>query len=287
MSATTLRQFDEKRFALFLGLSLLLHVMTFLSLNSLDSIISGNFLQMDNTRRPLKIHTLGIKRDKPVDSSIYLKPQVAKSSIQPRGARSSKGKALSFKDLTIPQESIKLPNTTVSQSTRPGTMPKTSAPALQGLRFNNQELKKMAQESYSGNSQIFGSDKISLRYEVPDGKNLDELNEAELRLYSFLKRGAKNYATSVAAELHDFTLKYPHLHFPMSDDKHVMTGRMTYDKNGNLKQIKMVRWTNNDKLQQFFENVLKRMEIMQNPPKELWADNNDEFTIFMTLQING
>lgn len=287
MSVSTLRQFDEKRFGLFLGCSLLLHLLTFISFNSLESLLSNDFLKLDNSRRPLKIHTLGIKRNKPVDNSIYLKPQVAKPSIQPRGQRSSQGKELSFKDLTIPQEAIKAPTSVAQQTSRPGSMPKTTAPALQGLRFNNQELKKMAQESYSGNSQIFGSDKISLKYEVPDGKNLDELNEAELRLYSFLKRGAKNYATSVAAELHDFQLKYPHLHFPMTDDKHVMTGRMTYDKNGNLKQIKMIRWTNNDKLQQFFENVLKRMEIMQNPPKELWAENNDEFTIFMTLQING
>jgi hypothetical protein len=206
------------------------------------------------------------------------KPKVARSAA-PKTAKS-----LSFSDLKLPQEPMR---PLKARPVRPGTLP-TPKTALenQGIRFNNQELKKMAQESYGGTTQTFGSDKISLRYEVPDGKSLDELNEAELRLYSFLRRGAKNYATSVAAELHDFNLKYPHLNFPMVEDRHVMTGRMTYDKNGNLKQIKMIRWSNNDKLQEFFENVLKRMEIMQNPPRELWAEN-DEFTIFMTLQING
>jgi hypothetical protein len=72
----------------------------------------------------------------------------------------------------------------------------------------------------------------------------------------------------------------------LTDDKQVLTGRLVFDQQGNLKQIKMVRWTNIDKLQTFFESVLKKLDSLQNPPKELWLKDG-EFAIFVTLQVNG
>jgi hypothetical protein len=283
------KYFDRRKFFLFLGFSLLVHLLALIGASPLDLSFKQLTSKRQENLRPLKIHTLGEKRKNPSENKIFIEPK--KTSPQIGSSKSSAARRdLNFSDLKL-TDSIATadhsPKTTQPTSQRPGTRPETSRIVQnQGIRFSNQELKKMAQESYAGPSQILGTDKISLHYEVPEGKNLDELNEAELRLYSFLRRGAKNYATSVAAELHEFQLKYPHLHFPLVEEKQVMTGRMTYDRNGNLKQIKMVRWSKNDKLQEFFENVLKRMEVLQNPPRELWVEN-DEFTIFMTLQING
>ena len=94
------------------------------------------------------------------------------------------------------------------------------------------------------------------------------------------------YVASLSSELKEFELKNPHLNFPLTESKQILTGRLVYDGQGNLKQIKMVRWTNIDKLQSFFENVLKRMDTLQNPPKELWVENG-EFTVFISLQLNG
>lgn len=265
-----------------LALTLLLHLIVVAVVQGPETV-ANNFIKETPTRNPLKIHTLGIKRKTPTENTVYAGENKVQVLKQQRDGHFSK--KLSFSDLKASPEQVRFPAKPVEQISRPGTLPKQTT-AMNGIRFGNDELKKMAQESYSGNTQTFAGDKISLKYEVPDGKKLDELNEAELRLYGFLKRGAKNYATSIAAELHEFNLKYPHLQFPMTDTKQLMTGRLTYDEKGNLKQIKMVRWTNIDRLQGFFEEVLKRMEVMQNPPKELWSQNG-EFTVFVTLQING
>lgn len=268
------------RYSLSLGLALALHLVIFLGVAA-PGLIQDRFFKpqrkpiqfvnvgIQDTQRPRHIVDPDILNAKKVD---YKKEQVAK-----QGLENFQGKKLSFNDLKVSEDR--------QPHTRPGDMPQTRT-ALKGISFENNELKKMAYESFGGAHNKLSGDKISLKYEVPNGKSLDDLNEAELRLYGFLKRGAKNYTTSIMAELHDFELKYPHLNFPLTDTKQVMTGRLTYDEKGNLKQIKMIRWTNVDKLQGFFENVLKRMEIMQNPPKELWAENG-EFTVFITLQING
>jgi hypothetical protein len=65
-----------------------------------------------------------------------------------------------------------------------------------------------------------------------------------------------------------------------------MTGRLTYDTKGNITQIKMVRWSNVDQLQDFFVDVLKDMDTLHNPPQALW-EKNGEFSIFFSLVVNG
>lgn len=288
MTDLTSKQDLKQRYPLSLGIAILFHFLIF-SFVAAPGLIDSKFFKprqnaiklvgIDDIRRPRHIVDLEKIDFKKVD---YKKENVAKKGLEKHQA-----KKLSFNDLKLDSEKLTIPARKQSPvaSARPGSLPVVDG-AMKGIRFDNNELKKMARESFGGSHSSLAGDKISLKYEVPNGKSLDELNEAELRLYGFLRRGAKNYTTSILAELHDFELKYPHLHFPLTDTKQVLTGRLTYDEKGNLKQIKMIRWTNIDKLQGFFEQVLKRMEVMQNPPKELWAENG-EFNIFVTLEING
>ncbi len=72
----------------------------------------------------------------------------------------------------------------------------------------------------------------------------------------------------------------------MTENKQVMTGRLTYDEKGNIKQIKMIRWSNEERLQGFFENVLKEMDVLHNPPQALW-EKQGEFSIFFSFVVNG
>ena len=116
--------------------------------------------------------------------------------------------------------------------------------------------------------------------------NPDELNEYELMFYGFQRRTAIGYVNSFYKKLDKFQRENPHIQFPMTDTKQVMTGRLTYDEKGNIKQIKMIRWTNVDRLQGFFEEVLKDMDTLHNPPKPLWSKTG-EFSIFFSLVING
>ncbi len=276
----------KQRYPLSLGIALGLHLFL-IAVVGVPSIKESAFFKERSSRKPIQIVRIGSHESK-LFSNHFVPleppaPPMFKGVPNPKKA----GRPLKFEDLKLEPEKLQpvVKTAPIIPSSRPGALPKVDT-AIKGITFENKELKTMAQESFGGAHEVMGGDRISLRYEVPNGKTLDELNESELRLYGFLRRGAKNYTTSIMAELHEFEMKYPHLHFPLTDTKQVLTGRLTYDEKGNLKQIKMIRWTNVDKLQGFFENVLKRMEIMQNPPKELWAENG-EFTVFITLQING
>jgi hypothetical protein len=125
---------------------------------------------------------------------------------------------------------------------------------------------------------------VSVQIEVPKGVNPDELNKFEMVFYSFQKRTAMNYISSFQRNFNDFNRQNPHLNFPLTKNQQIMTGRVTYDEEGNVKLIKMVKWTKVEKLQDFFLDVLKEMNSLQNPPKELVR--NGEFSIYYSLIVN-
>lgn len=282
MTGQALKVEIKLNFPIFFGFTLLAHLLIFFLVHGpitqeLEKSLSRA------TKSPLKILTLGEKNAKS-KNSVYFRPE---PQALPSLAKQARPKELNFKDLSVAQPQMRPSPKITQNSSRPGQQPQKRESALSGLRYGADEFKKMARESMlQGGADILTSERIALNFEVPEGKNKDELNESQLRLYGFLRRGAIKYVTSLSSELKQFEMRNPHLQFPLTDAKQVLTGRLVYDKEGNLKQIKMVRWTNIDKLQGFFENVLKRLDTLQNPPKELWAEEG-EFTVFVTLQING
>ena len=187
---------------------------------------------------------------------------------------------------------------------RPGTRPEIGKTGKgPGLRKVAQEMNKMSLKSqefknYSKSfpsgglaisDMISATQKISdavVSIEVPEGVEPDELNEWELMFYGFQKRTALNYINSILSNLDKFQKKYPHYQLP-SNGRITMTARVTYDPEGNVMQIKMVRWTHVNELQAMFEDIVKDIDQLHNPPKKLWEKNN-EFSMFYTLEIvNG
>lgn len=180
----------------------------------------------------------------------------------------------------------------VRPGARPGMLPQKPK-AIEAISLKGSQMHKFAQAenalALSGdtrsNPSLSNSD-ILVNLEVPEGVNPDELNKYELMFYSFQRRTAINYINSFFKNLDKFQRENPHKSFPLTDTKQVMTGRLTYDEKGNIKQIKMIRWTNVEQLQGFFETVLKDMDTLHNPPTTLW-EKNKEFSIFFSLVING
>lgn len=182
---------------------------------------------------------------------------------------------------------------------RPGTMPIVGQKkAIDAISLRGNGIKQFAQtngqggrdsKSYnvSGGESIssFQNTDVGVNLEVPEGVNPDELNEYEQMFYSFQRRVALSYVNSFMSHYNKFERINPGTRFPMTDSKETMTGRLTYDAQGNIKQIKMVRWTNVSKLQDFFLEVVKGMDSIQNPPKTLW-EKDGEFTVFFTLVVN-
>lgn len=262
---------------MFLGFSLLVHFLViFFYHNNIFKLAQHS----PSKKSPL-IVTIGEKNTKNKRKSFF-EPQKTPPAIKPAPL----AKSLSLSDLAEPSQASS--SNPAQNPSRPGRIA-PRAKALSRLRYGADDFKKLAKDSMlQGGADILTSQKFALNFEIPEGKKEDELNESQLKLYSFFRRGAMKYVASISSEIKEFELKNPHLQTPLAlvDTKQVLTGRLVYDNLGNLKQIKMVRWSNNDKLQGFFENVLKRLDTLQNPPKELWAETG-EFTIFVTLQING
>lgn len=277
MPAESVKLEIKLNFPVFLGVSFLFHFLLALLFNNPAFQSTAQKTAPRPKKEPL-IVTIGEENRKSLNT-VFVEPQLPSSPSQKKN--------LNLSDLTVPNSLPQLKKTN-PVSTRPGSLPQKPQ-AMAGLRYGADDFKKLANDpSLQGGADLLGSQKVALNFEVPEGKKVDELNESQLKLYGFLRRGAMKYVASLSAEIEAFELKNPHLKTPftLSDSKQVLTGRLVYDNQGNIKQIKMVRWSNNDKLQGFFEDVLKRLDTLQNPPKELWVENG-EFTVFVTLQING
>lgn len=249
-------------------------------------------------RTPLRIHdiqdirTVGARESK-LRESVYLSKSnsQAKEINKDRVAKvSNDSRNLSLSDLS---PTFKAHPTLKAPTIRPGRRPEMSkGSAIAGIGLKGNEIKKFMQESQGGMEaggemvQSFSNSDVAVNLEVPEGVSPDELNKYELMFYGFQRRTAIGYVNSFYKNLDDFQRANPHLEFPLTETKQVMTGRLTYDDKGNIKQIKMIRWSNVQKLQDFFLDVLKDMDTLHNPPHALW-EKTGEFSIYFSLVVNG
>lgn len=280
---------------------ILLHfALFFTSIPSIKPKLSEN--SSDRVSTPFKIkdmRTIGAHEAKRKDSVYVFK---GKEDNKIAKTQSEVKEQLSLKDLSEQmsntqeqnknQKNQKVTQNKISQPQRPGTRPKVSKTALEAIKLSGEQMKNYAsnsptREAFRGDPRAAGlnTSDISVNLEVPEGVSPDELNKYELMFYGFQRRTAINYINSFYKNLDKFRRSNPHLEFPMTRDKQVMTGRLTYDEKGNIKRIKMVQWTNIDKLQSFFMEVLKDMDTLHNPPQALW-EKNGEFSIYFSLVVN-
>lgn len=218
-----------------------------------------------------------------------------KAPVLTKDANTEKKPALSLKDLSMPNKQADIPKP--QKMARPGSRPEVlpeRPKALAAISLKGQQIKEFAKNSSSNAAAMSGDPRVKalnetdilVNLEVPEGVEPDELNKYELMFYSFQRRTAINYINSFYKNLDKFERENPHIRFPITDTKQVMTGRLTYDEKGNIKQIKMIRWTNEERLQSFFEDVLKDMDVLHNPPQALW-EKQGEFSIFFSFVVNG
>lgn len=227
------------------------------------------------------IRNVGEKNEN--DKNLVFVPKQIKNNSEK--TQTVKGKKLNLSDLQAqPPSVVQAPN-----PVEPQTHSEKKKP-IDALSLNNETIKTFMQNTPNAGStgeyeRAFGQSDVMVELEMPDGVPEDELNKAELVFYSFRKRTALNYVNSFYTELTDFNTQNPHLNFPMTENTESMTGRITYDKDGNIVRIKMLRWTDKDKLQQFFLQVLKNMNSLPNPPEIIIKDG--EFHVYYSLTVNG
>lgn len=297
MSGKTLKLEIELNYPLFLGMALFFHVLTFLIFSAPDSLFKFKLADLVDEKTPLKIHsirTVGSKESKSLNNTYldFNRALTKKDAVKEAKTQTgSPQKKLSLQDLSPEPKVAQMPNT---PNIRPGSRPEVGPrkKAIEAISLRGREIQKFVRGSdavaLSGDDRTSGlaNSDVMVKLEVPEGVNPDELNEYELMFYSFQRRTAINYVNSFYKNLDNFQRNNPHMKFPMTDTKQVMTGRLTYDEKGNIKQIKMIRWSNVDRLQDFFVDILKDMDTLHNPPQALWKKTG-EFSIFFSLQING
>jgi hypothetical protein len=242
------------------------------------------FLPEDDSPATLKIRRIKTAK---VDHPL-IRPM---DSVLDAGGAKPKGENVTLRDLSIAGGK---PET--QKIARPGTRPEViakSPKAMNTISLKSKEFKDYG-KSFSGgglslSKMISETQKINdaiVSIEVPDGIEPDELNEYELMFYGFQKRTAINYINSILKNLDKFQKKYPNYRLP-STGRMTMTARVTYDSQGNVMQIKMIRWTHVNEMQNLFEDIVKGIDQLHNPPKSFWEKNN-EFSMFYTLEIlNG
>lgn len=260
------------------------------------------------------IRTIGA-RDSKIKNSTYLSKNAAPvQKISKDVFAEEKMKAVtniapapkSIKDISLKDLSVAKTPTPAQKTvkvSRPGTRPEAfpeKPKALAAISLKGNQIQDFARSSNSGAATAASANTMSgdpraasisnsdilVNLEVPEGVNPDELNKYELMFYGFQRRTAINYVNAFYKNLDKFQRENPHLQFPMTNSKQIMTGRLTYDAKGNVTQIKMMRWSNEDKLQDFFVDVLKDMDTLHNPPQALW-EKTGEFSIFFSFVVNG
>jgi outer membrane biosynthesis protein TonB len=71
----------------------------------------------------------------------------------------------------------------------------------------------------------------------------------------------------------------------LQSERHLLTGKIDFDKEGNILRIKILRSSPSDEVHQLFEETLKEIRSLPNPPKAL-VENREQFTIYYQLNIN-
>lgn len=125
---------------------------------------------------------------------------------------------------------------------------------------------------------------FNIDFTPPEGVSEDELNTMEKIYYSFQKRTFYTYVNSFIKSYNATEIKRPQLRKVLESERHILTGRITFDEEGNIVAIKILQSSPNDDIHMLFEETLKGIQRLPNPPKDLIKDG--EITIYYQLRIN-
>ncbi len=221
------------------------------------------------------------------------------NSIRTVGNRKSKKEHLAFiktkqkaklKDLAFKQAPV-------TQKQKPAQGPyvkkavkKKTKKIVKAVKINRNDIRNFLKTPSPGQLSpaqalhALADTDIDIKLEVPKGILEDELNKHELVFYSFQRRTALAYVNAFYKELNQFERQNPHLRFPLTAQRKKLSGKIIYDKDGNIVRIQTLQWTNIKKLNVFFEELLKNLNKLPNPPKEIV--DNEQFAVNFVLTLN-
>lgn len=144
-------------------------------------------------------------------------------------------------------------------------------------------LKKISTERYL--DPVLSNSNFALNPEIPQGVSEDELNSADKVFYSFQKRTMEQYLSSFVDQYQNMKRAKPQIKAKLISKQHLLTGRITFDKMGNIVTIKIMKSSQDDDIHMLFEETLKGIGNVPNPPDDI-ISSDDQFTIYYVLKIN-
>lgn len=136
-----------------------------------------------------------------------------------------------------------------------------------------------------GQSDIITRTGLNLHFEPPDGVSEDELNSVEKKFYSFQKRTFVSYVQSLLSVYQQKLINRPQIENIVKNETHLVTGKIDFDREGNILRIKILRSSPSDEVHNLFEETLKAINRLPNPP-DLLIKDREQFTIYYQLRIN-
>jgi len=134
-------------------------------------------------------------------------------------------------------------------------------------------------------SKILANKSMVLDITPPEGVSEDELNSLEKKFYSFQKRVFQNYLYSFLRVYKQLSMDSPAVIQAIESGRYRLRGKVTYDEDGNILSLKIIKSSLDDNIHELFEKTLTGMNFLPNPPRELLTEEK-KLPIFFNLNIN-
>ncbi len=125
-----------------------------------------------------------------------------------------------------------------------------------------------------------------LSFNFEDFNEKDEYNSNDKKFFQFYRRVSMQYFNSFALSYKKVSKKNHFLETIFKETRDHLIGRIHYDLNGNVVKIKILKSTMSNSIHELFEETLKNIGIVSNPPKEL-LNESQELVFYYRLKINS
>jgi hypothetical protein len=154
---------------------------------------------------------------------------------------------------------------------------------LQQNSLRHQKIKEYA--SHAQENQLLKSTQLNFHFSAPEEFDRGDFNELDKVLYSFKKRMYVSYINSLIKSYDQILLEKPLIKKSLREERHVLTGKILFDREGNIVKINILKSSLSDEVHSLFESTLTGIHSLPNPPKML-IERKDNFTVYYQLSIN-
>lgn len=127
---------------------------------------------------------------------------------------------------------------------------------------------------------------FNLGFIPPEGVNEDQLNSIEKIFFSFQKRTYESYVNAFISSYYDLTTRKPYLKNILREGEHLLRGRVVFDSKGNIETLEVLHSSKNDNVHELFEETLKNIKSLPNPPKQL-LNTQEQLIIYYQLNVKN